>query len=134
MFCKMMAYMIAHDVVQTRLTSEGKTVYSLSCWAKPPREEAYVHFNLYFSGGRFDGILKHVRKGTRLMVTGTPRVQVFLKRDHSCGTTIRIFVDSIEFAPSSYLKSESSEEEAEIPVESGIEAPPPFEDDGRVPF
>lgn len=134
MLWKSIAIVVAHDVVQSRMTPEGKTVYSLSCWSKPNRDDTYIHFNLYFSGGRFDGILKHIRKGTKLIAIGTSRINVYLKKDGSYGTTVRIFVDSIDFAPSSYSKSDSCEDDAFSPMEGTIEAPPAFEDDGTAPF
>lgn len=142
--------MIASDVVQSRMTPEGKTVYSLGCWAKPNREDAYINYQLYFSGNRFDGLFKHIRKGTRLVVTGTPRVHMYFKKDHTCASVFRIFVDSMEFAPSLSQKSDNCEESAgngtsvdngsvdnvvsmEAPVEGTIEAPLPFDLD-EVPF
>ena len=108
------------------------TVFSLAVTSGSKDKKKTDWFEVNCSGKTADVVNEHVRKGTRLLIEGSPSINAWVSRDGKPMGVIRIFASYIEFIGAK-PQDEESEESAETSDEVNDEEPTSSEPED-IPF
>lgn len=108
------------------------TVFSLAVTSGSKDKKKTDWFEVNCSGKTADVVNEHVRKGTRLLIEGSPSINAWVSRDGKPMGVIRIFASYIEFIGAK-PQDEESEESAETSDEINDEEPTSSEPED-IPF
>ena len=108
------------------------TVFSLAVTSGSKDKKKTDWFEVNCSGKTADVVNEHVRKGTRLLIEGSPSINAWVSRDGKPMGVIRIFASYIEFIGAK-PQDEESEESAETSDEISDDESTSSEPD-NIPF
>ena len=108
------------------------TVFSLAVTSGSKDKKKTDWFEVNCSGKTADVVNEHVRKGTRLLIEGSPSINAWVSRDGKPMGVIRIFASYIEFIGAK-PQDEESEESAETSDEVSDDEPTSSEPED-IPF
>ena len=108
------------------------TVFSLAVTSDSKDKKKTDWFEVNCSGKTADVVNEHMRKGTRLLIEGSPSINAWVSRDGKPMGVIRIFASYIEFIGAK-PQDEESEESTETSDEVSDEEPTSSEPED-IPF
>lgn len=106
---------------EQRTTNNGQTVTHF-CVAVNGMNDEVEYFNCSAFGANAENVMKYVKKGNKVLVTGSVRSRAFTRNDGSVGATCNVNVNRVEFLTSIKRQEETTdgfekveEEDDELP-------------------
>ncbi len=92
------------------------TVFSLAVTSGSKGKKKIDWFEVNCNGKTAEVVSKHVRKGTRLLIEGTPSINAWVSRDGKLMGVIRIFASFIEL-----ISAKPQDDETGVSAEASYE-------------